>query len=424
MKRAKSIALILLAAGLSLTAALTNVRAQTADTMLQVTVKDPRVFGDTVEFTLAMTRLRTTWERWANGTFELLVSPVPSQGILQISYLPGTTELTAGYTITPRVVTPALVPGSRLTQQRISITILGPEQFSQAVVVSTDTATPLILGRFRVIRNDGQPFQEPVDITWLGDYTYYQATAYKIDRDNTPWNIADDNIDVASLARYVPGRTIFLPPILFDCNSLVLQYLGSRAVKIDWATESERLLKGFVILRGLLPFGETDTNLVQFTDTIASYHNDPAVRAKGVRGKGAAYTWLDTADLRGEFYFYKVIAYDSSHNQWAQCLKGINIPFAVISAAKPMPNPFSEKTTIEYVLDDDVILTCKVYDLNGQLIETLIDGVFMKLGTHKVDFVASPFAVQGMYEIVFIASPVDDPSIELSRAVVKVQLIR
>jgi hypothetical protein len=34
------------------------------------------------------------------------------------------------------------------------------------------------------------------------------------------------------------------------------------------------------------------------------------------------------------------------------------------------------------------------------------------------------YASQGLYEIVFIAKPIDDPNVEVSRAVVKVQLIR
>jgi hypothetical protein len=424
MKRALSILPFILAAWCSMMFATTNVRAQSADTLLQITVRDPQVFSDTLEFTLGLTRLSDKWERWANGSFELQVGPVPSQGILQIQFLAGTTQLPAGYLITSRVVTPLVLPGSRVTQQRLSITILGPEPFAQTVPVGTDTANPLILGRFRVLRTDGQPFQEPVDITWLGDNTYYQATAYKIDRDSTPWHITDDNIDFSTLTKFIPGRTIFLPPILFDCNSFNINYLGSRAVRLNWRTESERSLKGFIVVRGLLPFGETDTNKVEYTDTIATYRTDTAVQSKGQRGKGANYSIVDTAKLRGEFYFYKVLAYDSTDTQTLQCIKGVNVPFAVISAAVPKPNPFSEKTTIDYTLDDDVYLTCKVYNAVGQLMETLIDNQFMKLGQHSVDFAASPFALQGMYDIIFIAYPVSDPTVEISRAVVKVQLIR
>ncbi len=398
--------------------------AQKLDTLLQVSVINPHVSNDTLEFSLGLTRLSNIWERWANATFELVVDPAPSQDIMKIALIDGTTQLNNGYTITPRIVTSALVPGSKITQTRISITILGPEFFSQANSVGIDTSNPLLVGRFRVIRTDGQPFQEPISVNWLGDYTYYQATAYKIDKDNTPWNMTDDNIEMASKSKYVSGRTTLLPPITFDCSSLYIKYLGSRVVQLSWETQSERLLKGFVVVRGLLPFGETDTSKVEFSDTLASFHTNPAMRAKAGKGKGAQYMLIDTAELRGEYYFYKVIAYDTSEHESLFCMKGVNVPFAVISAAAPQPNPFSEKTTVEYVLDDDVYLTCKVYNAAGQLFETLINNKFSKLGTYTVDFVADAFALQGMYDIIFIATPIKDQSIELSRAVVKVQLLR
>lgn len=402
----------------------TKIQAQQVDTLLQVNVIDAQVSEDTLEFTLGLTRLNNIWERWANGTFELLVNPVPSQDILQISLIPGTTQLNAGYVITPRIVTQTLLPSSKLTQQRISVTILGPEQFAQTMPVDIDTSKPLLIGRFRVIRTDKQPFQEPVDIAWLGDYTYYQATAYKIDKDKTPWHISDDNIEMAANTKYIAGRTTLPPPILFDCSSFLIKYLGSRTVRLNWETQSERNLKGFIVVRGLLPFGETDTNKVEFSDTIASYHANAAMLAKGIRGKGAQYSLIDTAGVRGEYYFYKVLAYDTTDKRTASCVKGVNVPFAVISAAAPQPNPFTQKTTVEYTLDDDVYLTCKVYNAAGQQIETLINNQFMKLGKYTVDFIASSFALQGMYDIIFIASPISDNSIELSRAVVKVQLIR
>ena len=48
----------------------------------------------------------------------------------------------------------------------------------------------------------------------------------------------------------------------------------------------------------------------------------------------------------------------------------------------------------------------------------------MKIGTHEIIFEASQFAIQGMYNVVFVASPIKDESVELSRAVVKLELMR
>lgn len=71
-----------------------------------------------------------------------------------------------------------------------------------------------------------------------------------------------------------------------------------------------------------------------------------------------------------------------------------------------------------------MILTAKVYDVSGQLVETLIDSKYTTRGEHSVQWIASQYAVQGMYNVILIAYPVNDPTIELSRAVVKLELMR
>jgi hypothetical protein len=83
-------------------------------------------------------------------------------------------------------------------------------------------------------------------------------------------------------------------------------------------------------------------------------------------------------------------------------------------------------TTVDYMLDDDVVLECSVYDILGKKLKTLIDKEVVKVGKHQIVFEASraEFASQGMYEIIFLAHPIDDPGVDISRAVVKVQLIR
>jgi hypothetical protein len=83
-------------------------------------------------------------------------------------------------------------------------------------------------------------------------------------------------------------------------------------------------------------------------------------------------------------------------------------------------------------LEDDVYLTVSSYDVLGKKIKDLIDPgtgkvldkMFIKKGKHSTVFQAPELASQGLYNIVLLAYPIKDPSIEFSRAVVKVQLIR
>ena len=97
-----------------------------------------------------------------------------------------------------------------------------------------------------------------------------------------------------------------------------------------------------------------------------------------------------------------------------------------------MENPFNLSTVIEYELEDDVMLTVTAYDVLGREIKLLSDdatgnslnNIEMKRGMHYTTFYAPELASQGLYDIVFIAEPLDDSAFESSVAVVKLQLIK
>jgi len=66
-----------------------------------------------------------------------------------------------------------------------------------------------------------------------------------------------------------------------------------------------------------------------------------------------------------------------------------------------------------------------VSDLTGRILFYLKNGEYVVRGPHNdVDFVADYHAQEGLYNVIFIAYPIDDPTVELSRAIVKLQLIR
>ena len=46
------------------------------------------------------------------------------------------------------------------------------------------------------------------------------------------------------------------------------------------------------------------------------------------------------------------------------------------------------------------------------------------MGPHFTIFDASDLAAQGLYDIIFLAIPINDPVYEFSRAVVKVQVLK
>ena len=77
-------------------------------------------------------------------------------------------------------------------------------------------------------------------------------------------------------------------------------------------------------------------------------------------------------------------------------LKEVHIPvdFALSAA---YPNPFNPSTTIGFALPNDIKVILEVYNLKGQLVHTLTDGI-MDAGYHHVVWDAHQMA-SGMYFI-------------------------
>ena len=61
------------------------------------------------------------------------------------------------------------------------------------------------------------------------------------------------------------------------------------------------------------------------------------------------------------------------------------------SILKTYPNPFNPSLNIEYRLEESSDVTISIYDLNGRLIETILD-VYQTMGSHKVNWTSKSIA--------------------------------
>ncbi len=399
-------------------------------TLATIVIKDFAILNtDSLKFTMGLARNGSTWQRWANATFQFNVKGVAAEN-LSITTVPGSSQLSPSlYTVTPRVVQPSLLPNSAITKNRISITVKGPEKFEDAVIVSEDTNQAVIIGTFIITAKNGTQFASNTSLEYLNDVEYYQALAYKIQNDQLPFHIADNNIEInANLMKFIGTDPSVVPETRLNCKASFAEYLGNMVTKVTWKTTSEYLNAGFVVFRGKTGLGGGQ---VSFDSIVGTYTNRSELVGKGQSSKEQTYTFIDTVNDRGAAYCYKVVSMKDASTinvdkdgKEIACALCTYVPFAVIVAATPTENPFQTETTIKYRLDDDVILTAKVYDVSGQLVETLIDSKYTIRGEHEVKWIASQFAVQGMYNVILIAYPVNDPTIELSRAVVKLELMR
>ena len=58
---------------------------------------------------------------------------------------------------------------------------------------------------------------------------------------------------------------------------------------------------------------------------------------------------------------------------------------SALSLQQNYPNPFDRSTAIRFTLNRDAYTTVAVYDLLGQLLETVREGL-LKAGAHEVEF--------------------------------------
>ncbi|MBL7976235.1 MAG: hypothetical protein JNJ85_15065 [Candidatus Kapabacteria bacterium] len=415
-----------------------------------------QVNNTTLEFDLTIQRNSYIWDRWANGTFQVKISGVADDRYtdqkMRVTLINGTSQLNpapyqnavlTNYTVTPRVF-----PG------RISITVLGPDEYLDCKVVPLDTT--IRIGRFRVEMLDSARLG--AEVTWVTPVDYYQANAYKLETDSinakqVKWYNANDNVEMRNYARtrqtgtttvYTDSFKVAPPPercFELQPNSFVAGYLGDRFVNVSWATLCEQAVQGYILRRRVINCPGMKPSELEFYEVRRfGPVYDTAMNSKGNTRTGFPYqiSTPDTVDFRAVTYEYELSALFFDGQRRYIDTTAIRIPNSVISRSFAGPNPIEASSNSDvnicYTLDDRVRLSIKVYDITGKELATLMDKEIKprtprthedpKDDVENIKWHIPDQASQGLYNVLLIAYPVDDPSIELSRSVIKLQLLR
>ncbi len=153
-------------------------------------------------------------------------------------------------------------------------------------------------------------------------------------------------------------------------------------ITLNWSTATETNNRGFAVERfaGSLSAGWEKIGFVDGNGTSTESHS---------------YSYTDKNVNMGKYrYRLKQIDFDGTSQYSKEVEVKVDLP-VTFSLEQNYPNPFNPSTTIKYSIPSDQHVRLNVYNLLGQKVTTLVDGM-QKAGQQDVNFNASNFA-SGVY---------------------------
>ncbi len=152
-------------------------------------------------------------------------------------------------------------------------------------------------------------------------------------------------------------------------------------INLKWITKTETNNSGFNIERRI---NEGEWNEIGF------------VEGNGNSNSPKEYNYTDKDLFAGGSKFqYRLKQIDSDGKFEYSDVVEVEILPAEFELSQNYPNPFNPSTTIRFALPKDTQLKINIYNMLGQLIQTIADGTY-EAGYYKINFDASNLA-SGMY---------------------------
>jgi hypothetical protein len=181
-------------------------------------------------------------------------------------------------------------------------------------------------------------------------------------------------------------------PLAIQLATFEATALGG-SVSLSWSTVSETNNYGFYVQRALTETGPfaTMSGLIQGNGTTLQQHT---------------YTYTETNVAAGTYYYRIEDVNTTGASSYSKPIKFVVSGVEGVSTknAKPLvfklnqnyPNPFNPTTQISYEVPENAVVSLKVYNVVGQLVQTLVNNEQTSAGDHAVTFNASSFA-SGVY---------------------------
>jgi len=413
------------------------------DTTVQANIVVTNLFDprpDYLVFEIDVRRVSDQWLLWSDATIRLWANEglgVVSLDSAQysIAYVPGTSVLPVG-TYAPAAMS-AYTIDPQLDTTFVTIAVHGPDQSGSAFAIPLRDSL-YRLGRFEIRRLDGGNAPSYLSIVDTRGYRY-QANAFKMDHDSVTgsgaerevWYQLDDNVEMNTIYSITQRGA--------PCSDLTIteftgEYIGDLRVRLRFVAECEMYTRGYFIERAIVT--QVDPANLSFEPLPSlTYTTNPLLVACSTCVSPTIYeNFIDDVLYRRTLYAYRVasVARNSDVITYHDTIF-VRVPNAIISNAKLLENPFRDRTTVQFNIDDRLTLTVAAYDVGGRLISYLndekgnpiISREYPQGAKYEAKFEAPEVASQSMYNIVFLAVPINDRSVEdLSRVVIKAQLLK
>jgi hypothetical protein len=161
--------------------------------------------------------------------------------------------------------------------------------------------------------------------------------------------------------------------------------LSGNDIILRWSTATEQNNKGFEIQRG---FGDQSTQ-------INSWEKIGFVVGHGSTTEPKSYSFTSKSNSAGTYNFrLKQIDFDGSFEYSPVVEVTVENPLEY-TLRQNYPNPFNPSTNLSFVIGQSAFVTLKVYDVLGNLVETLLNET-RPAGKYTVNFNAKGMS-SGIY---------------------------
>jgi hypothetical protein len=164
------------------------------------------------------------------------------------------------------------------------------------------------------------------------------------------------------------------PALPVELSSFTAKVLKDGGIKLDWRTETEVSNYGFNIERSI---DEGEWNTLGFLEGFGNSNSpkDYSFTDKDLFAGGSKFQYrLKQVDTDGKFEYSHVVE--------------VEIMPTKFELSQNFPNPFNPSTTIKFTLPKETQLKINVYNMIGELVQTLAEGTY-EAGFHKVSLNAS-----------------------------------